>query len=122
MNLIPDRRTARASDVVPMINIAFLLLIFFLVMARMVPPDPFDVTAPQADGSAVEAREALFVSSQGRLAFNDLTGEAAFQAAVRHETLHLRADAGLGAELFAELTARLADAGVRSINLSTVSP
>lgn len=50
------KRPARSTDesIVPLINIVFLLLVFFMLAGTIEPADPFDVEPPQ---SAVEPGE-----------------------------------------------------------------
>ena len=46
----PGARPRRPREsAVPMINIVFLLLIFFLMTATIAPPAPFAVTPPAAE-------------------------------------------------------------------------
>ena len=47
---LPRRSRARATDenVVPLINIVFLLLVFFMLTGTLRPAEPFDVTPPKA--------------------------------------------------------------------------
>jgi periplasmic protein TonB len=47
----PPRRP-RAESVVPMINVVFLLLVFFLMTATIAPPDPFASVPPDPFASA----------------------------------------------------------------------
>lgn len=46
MDFAPPKRRPRAESIVPMINVVFLLLIFFLMTAQIAPPDPFEVAPP----------------------------------------------------------------------------
>ncbi|MBL4543543.1 MAG: biopolymer transporter ExbD, partial [Rhodobacteraceae bacterium] len=48
MRLAAPRPTRPREPVVPMINVVFLLLIFFLMAAVIAPPEPFGVTLPRA--------------------------------------------------------------------------
>ena len=114
------RREARES-IVPMINVVFLLLIFFLMTAQIAPPEPFEVSPPEssAEGPA-EARAVLHVAGTGELAFNDARGEAVFAALDglgEAETLKLRADRSVPAEKIAALLGRLAGLGISKIEL-----
>ena len=44
----PDDTPRRGGDnLLPMINVVFLLLIFFLISAEMTPPEPFEVSSPR---------------------------------------------------------------------------
>lgn len=115
----------RGEPIVPMINIVFLLLIFFLMTASIAPPDPFDVLPPDA---AIEADalppQTLFVAADGTLAFEDARGEAVFAALADAlpEPLSIRADARLPAAELAALLPRLAASGVAQFDLVTVLP
>lgn len=119
----PPRR--QGEPIVPMINIVFLLLIFFMMSASIAAPDPFEVIPPNA---AIEAETlppgVLFVASDGTLAFVDARGEAVFAAlqAEALEELAIRADARLPAAELAQLLPRLAEVGVTQYELISVLP
>ncbi|WP_114964606.1 ExbD/TolR family protein [Alkalilacustris brevis] len=119
----PRPRPARESAV-PMINIVFLLLIFFLMSAQIAPPEPFDVSPPEAQTQLPEAGrdpDALYLGADGRLAFGPARDEAVWPAlAARDEApLVLRVDAAApGAELAAVL-ARLSGLGIARVSLIT---
>lgn len=111
------------ENIVPMINVVFLLLIFFLMTAQIAPPHPIDVTPPasastdQADNAAT-----LYVSETGLLAYQDLRGDdvfAALQALDQDAPLLIRADAAASAQNLAKLLPRLAAAGIANVALIT---
>lgn len=114
-------RRQRRENVVPMINVVFLLLVFLLMTARLAPPEPFAVDLPEAAGAAgAPGPEALLVAADGRLAFGVLEGAAAIAAAVGADApLILRADRGLPAAELARLLARLAALGQGEVRLLT---
>ncbi len=121
--LAPRQRPREA--VVPMINVVFLLLIFFLMTAAFVPPAPMDVTLPQGAAAAQAGTEdALYLSADGTLAFRSETGAAALRLAASgaNGALDLRADAGVAAADLAKVLSRLAAAGVSEARLITVRP
>lgn len=118
----PARRAPR-ENVVPMINVVFLLLVFFMMMARMTPPAPVEVTPPAGTAApAPDAGRALYVAADGTLGYGAARGDAALDQAARRAgdaPLVLRADADLpGSELTALVT-RLAAAGVTRVSLVT---
>lgn len=128
---ITTGRQARrpAETLVPMINIVFLLLIFFLLSATVAPPDPFDLRLPDAavEGDAsVQGPAVLHVSAEGELAFRDLRDEAAlmalaalFQAAdAAPKVLVLRVDAAVDGAAFAALLTRLNALGASGLSLT----
>ncbi|RAP41558.1 hypothetical protein BYZ73_09855 [Rhodovulum viride] len=119
-----DRQRRQGESIVPMINVVFLLLIFFLMSARLVPPAPFETAPPQADAAEPATGDMLHLSAAGDLAFGDLRGEAVFAAlAARPEgaaPLVIRADAGVEAVALARIAARLTAEGRGPLRLVTV--
>jgi biopolymer transport protein ExbD len=112
----------RGESVVPMINVVFLLLIFFLMSATIVPPDPFGATPPEASTAETAGREdTLHIGADGALAFGPARGEAALAAVPAGRPLLVRADAGLAASDLARILSRLAAAGVTDIRLAAVA-
>jgi biopolymer transport protein ExbD len=75
----PPRRLP-PEPYLPLINVVFLLLIFFLIVARMGPADPLPVTAPVADGTKVGGKMALYLAADGTLAHGAVLGDAALGA------------------------------------------
>ncbi|MCK0149078.1 biopolymer transporter ExbD [Marivita sp. S6314] len=115
------RRTSR-EPVVPMINVVFLLLIFFLMTAQIVPPAPFDITLPTAGGEDDAARDTLYLGADGTMAFADARGDAALAAAVaasEQSPLRVLADAQLDAATLARTLASLTALGATAIDLVT---
>ena len=110
------------NDAVPMINVAFLLLIFFMLAAQIAPPDPIEIDLPEAVGGApVKDPDALFVGADGSLAFGELRDRAAFGAAVgrdRAGPLILRVDRAFSGPDLAGLLGRLREAGLTEVWLS----
>ncbi|WP_417263404.1 ExbD/TolR family protein [Celeribacter sp.] len=88
-------RQAPAESVVPMINVVFLLLIFFLMTAQIAPPAPIEVELPDAGVEAeVEAVLPLFFGRDGLLAFQEAQGTEEALHALEIERLRLCADGG----------------------------
>ncbi len=123
MTLDPPPRRSRGENIVPMINIVFLLLIFFLLTATIAPPDPFPVTPPTAAAAAEEIASGttLHVADDGAVAYGPLRDAEALAALVGHEgRLVLRADAGLPGADLAGLLARLSALGLTEVDLTVV--
>lgn len=116
----PVKRPMRES-IVPMINVVFLLLIFFLMTAQITPPDPFEITPPDSSAEApAEGQRILYVSAEGKLAYGDVEDEAVFAALSdlgEGEPLMIRADKAVDASRIAALLPRLAAVGVRNVKL-----
>lgn len=115
-------RTSRSSgdSIVPMINVAFLLLVFFLMTAVLAPPEPFDVAPPVATGREAEvAPDTLVISAEGDLALGAARGDAVYDV-LPDGPLRIRSDAGLEGATLARIVGRLGELGVSRIELITV--
>ncbi|TGD62654.1 biopolymer transporter ExbD [Tabrizicola sp. WMC-M-20] len=125
-------RPRRRPNLTPMINVVFLLLIFFLISARLTPPEPFAVTPPEAQAEAeAQGDFTLFISAKGQLGCRDLLDDpalAAFEAArtghcavtdcaTDPTRLTLRADTALPAARLAQILPRLVPLGFAQIEL-----
>ena len=134
----PPRRKPPES-IVPMINVVFLLLIFFLMTAQIAPPEPFEITPPDVtgDGTPAEGEFTLYLGPDGTLAYGETFGEeaalTALEAAkdsycvaagcsdgVAPPPLILRADARVPGARLARLMPLIAQAGFPAIQLVTV--
>ncbi|MEM1299717.1 MAG: biopolymer transporter ExbD [Pseudomonadota bacterium] len=119
----------RAESVVPMINVVFLLLIFFLMTATIAPSEPFEVAPPESRAEdPAEASQPLFVSAEGDLVWGELKDDAAVAAisSARQNgdnlpPLTIRADRKVSGQAIARLLKRLAGAGVTQSQLIAVS-
>ena len=95
-----------------MINVVFLLLVFFLIAATIALPAPLAVEPPVAEGFPTGPGRALHLSARDEVAFGSARGEAAVAAAIRAGSpVTLRADAGAEAASVAALLARIAAEG-----------
>lgn len=137
MDFSDPARKAPTENIVPMINVVFLLLIFFLMTAQIAPPEPLPVTPPEASSEdPAEADLTLYLGADGNLVFRDASGtEVALRAlelariarcgdggcaGATVPPLILRADAGVPAPQIARLLPRLAAIGFSGIQLVTV--
>jgi biopolymer transport protein ExbD len=121
----PPRARRPRENIVPMINVVFLLLVFFVLAAEITPPEPFDVAPPVSitaeELAADQAGTAiLYLSADAQMAFRDARGPSVFDEIARsgpHAPLIIRADAGLSAADLARHLRDLRAAGVESIAL-----
>ncbi len=125
MQIQSPRRTPPRETVVPMINVVFLLLVFFLMTSQIAPPDPVEITPPQASqGTPVDHGSRLLVGADGLPRFDGLRGEAAVAAIAARDPeagpLILAADGAVPAETVARLMQQLAAFGVARIELSVL--
>ncbi len=119
----PPRR-ARGESIVPMINVVFLLLIFFLMTSNLSQREPFEVTPPetadaQSAGGEDDGQQVVFMDENGRIHHDGQEGDSAIDslAAADHSTVKIRADADLEASVLAETLQRMAQAGLSSVEL-----
>ena len=128
MNFAPPRKRRIDQDraIVPMINVVFLLLVFFLLTASLTLPPPREITAPVAQTPLRDPQPGtLYIAADGQLFFGDKTGEAALIAlsATRPEgPLPVLADAAYPAADLARLLPELAALRITDVRLITVQP
>lgn len=127
MDFDTEPARSRGESIVPMINVVFLLLIFFLITARIAPPEPFPVDLPAAAAdSPAEGGGALWLAADGRIAFEGLAGEVAVAAAASAareagEPLLVRADRASDGATLARLLAALGEAGAAEVRIVTAA-
>lgn len=117
---LPKTRPAR-ENIVPMINVVFLLLIFFLMTAQIVPPAPLDVTPPQStsEQKPQEART-VFIDADGLIAVDDLVGAPALATIVDGSgPLTLYVDHQLDAKIFLSRLKQIDPGANRSLAIVT---
>jgi len=118
------------ARILPLINIVFLLLIFFMVAGRLSASDPFDVSPP-ATGNASEARlegVEILLGARGALALDGREMErAALKTALARRLrdapdtrLRLRADQRGEARALVALMQELRALGARDVTLITL--
>jgi len=128
MKLPKAKRPARTDiDMVPMINFAFLLLIFFMLAGTLVPAQklpidpPRSVLATPADPSG----NVLLVTADGRIGFaGELLPEAELPARIAQwrkehpqEALRIKADAAVDAARVIQLLQGLRASGIEHVSL-----
>lgn len=131
---IPQPEKVRSTDIdmVPMINFAFLLLIFFMLTGSIASGDALGVHPPASvvETNTGDSPHVLLVAADGRLqlAGQPLNlpqlGEAATAWRAQHigELLQVKADATAGAARVVEVFEILRAAGIERVSLLTVKP
>lgn len=73
MHLKRPEKREHSENIIPLINIVFLLLIFFMVTAKLAPQDPFEIKPPKSILSIEEKKVdgVLYLSIDGQLAYNN---------------------------------------------------
>jgi biopolymer transport protein ExbD len=130
VQLRPRRERRPSEHVVPLINVVFLLLVFFMLTGRLAAPPALDLELP-VDTSPVPETQAsstdetppmLSIDADGVLALGarrvDPT-ELASALADPPELLALRADARVPARLLVPVLEQLEAAGISRIDLIT---
>jgi biopolymer transport protein ExbD len=139
LRIAPIRRGRRAESLLPMIDVVFFLIIFFMMVSHFAAPEPFAVARPTSDGTEAVAGElSLFLDAAGQWGHvgpdGAVMGDAALQslqAALQDrcavvdctETpaiLLLHADAEAPASLLAEALPQLMAMGFADLRLITV--
>lgn len=124
------RKTQRDEDTLPLINLVFLLLVFFMLVGALSAPDALEVDAPRAQGlnPADAGAHSLVLSRDGRLglgrevfAIDQLPARAAaWQAAHPGQPLQFKADGAVEAQQVVALLEVLQRAGVTQLSLMAV--
>ncbi|MFO7855111.1 MAG: biopolymer transporter ExbD [Paracoccaceae bacterium] len=120
------------ASVLPLINVVFLLLVFFMVAGRLSDGDPFEVAPPESrtEGPAPAAPMRVLLAADGRLALDGevmerealLAAVAARLEAEPEAELRVKADGAAEGAALAALVADLAAAGAREARLVTMAP
>lgn len=130
MRFEPRRPAAHEASILPLINVVFLLLIFFMLAGSLSVKEPLPVAAPESVSEGIPEQEALrlLLDRDGRMALDgevireterlDRVREAMNAAPGRR--LHLKADAAIAANQVAMLLEALRELGVERVRLITV--
>lgn len=130
---LPSPVVLRRSDepMGPLIDVVFLLLIFFLLVGTVAPPDPIkvDPATSESDDGPVNGELAVLLSADGRLAFEGQELErTALARAVRQRLaegaqpiVQLKADARLSAQEVIAVLDLLRGVGIDDLVLLTVT-
>ena len=120
----PTRRARRDDDLIPLINVVFLLLVFFMLTGTLRPPESRDIDLPRIEQGAEAdgAPPTLTLDREGRLHRNGtpLRGaarEAELDALGTAELVRIRADHRVDSHLLLALVEQLRRAGTREIEL-----
>ena len=126
----PQRRQA-GENVIPLINVALLLLVFFLLAGRLADPLPFPADPPAARSGdpATHDRTVVLIGADGQLAIDgrpvDLDGLRGDMArrtdAEEDRRVTVRADAAVEAAIVISVLRALQSSGVGDVKLLTRS-
>ncbi len=122
----PDKRGELFENTLPLINIVFLLLIFFMLAGTFSSPEYFQLNLPLADtGNAVNTRNiTLLMDANGELAIADSpytqTELIDYLQAQHLEQIQLKADGAVKAAQLLGLIEALAAINIQTIHLMTL--
>lgn len=118
------------EQTLPLINVAFLILIFFMLAGVLEQPDLFQVNPPESPGP--DARKSdlptILVSSEGRLAVGEMEIEPSELGSLmifalseaEQQVVYVKADAALEMQRLIGIMEILETAGAESIVLLTI--
>lgn len=129
MKLPESQRKEPEENVIPLINIVFLLLIFFMVAGTLTPRSPFDITLPATEQGGERPTDPLriYLSGDGRIALNGeeiaaggLSGRLAARFASSPDLpVQIEADSDAASHKLLEVMDALREAGFERVNLLT---
>ncbi len=130
MRIVPTQRRNDDERILPLINVVFLLLIFFMLAGELSARDPFNIQPPKsASTTPADSRDiVLQVAADGRIALDgEEIAEADLVAAIKGMSeylltadLFLKSDASVDAVRIVEIMEKLRAAGVAKLRLLTV--
>ena len=130
MHFEPSRRVSDEERILPLINIVFLLLIFFMLAGRLAVSDPFRIDPPRSmiEAAAHQREMIVLVGAQGRLALDgEVMEPARIQSSVAKRVsggvspgVLVRADGQAEVISVMEVMELLQDAGVENLKLLTL--
>lgn len=113
--------------VLPLINVVFLLLIFFMLAGQLAAVDPFRTEPPRSasEGLTQEHEMMVYIGADGRLAFGGtVVNEAELRGAIARngaaQTVRLKADGRASAVRVIAVMELLRAAGVERLDLLTL--
>jgi biopolymer transport protein ExbD len=118
------------ANLIPLINVVFLLLIFFMLAGRLAPTEPVAVDPPRSDSpqSARATPLVLLIDRTGQIRLDgELLDETTLAARVADRLangpphLQIKADATLEALRLVDLLELLRAAGAEEIDLLTLA-
>ena len=130
MRFQPPRPKSDDERILPLINVVFLLLIFFMLAGKLATIDPIEVTPPRsASEGMIDTRELVIViGANGDLAFDgERTDQTSLKEMVAKRLIGdtalqvwLKADSGTDSVQVITIREILREAGVERLKLLTI--
>lgn len=118
------------DEILPLINIVFLLLIFFMTAGHLETSDTFDVSPPTSQEISPPGEQNLIVliDKSGRVALNNnLVSDANIKSEIKRRLMntslakvHIKTDGDTAASRIIEIMEILRDQGVKDVRLLTI--
>ena len=125
MNFSKSSYVSEKENIVPMINIVFLLLIFFLITSSLVPRPGEIIDRPfgLSDSNAKNPNY-LLITSSAEIMYLGQTGETAWDVIKKNEPalLTLEADRNLAAQKFISLINKLDSMNITQLEMIVNDP
>lgn len=123
MMALPPPRNER-ENVIPLINVVFLLLIFFMIAGQMTQPETLGITPPDVEGTYDTAGMAdkLLLDSHGTLMLGDkVIAPDDLSGLVKEDSpVTLKIDRDCKRDCFLPVLKALQEAGQQKVNLITL--
>jgi biopolymer transport protein ExbD len=128
MRLHRPRKREMPENTIPLINVVFLLLIFFMLAGRLSQPEPFGVTPPQSASQQQPGEQdtVVYVGADGTLALgreklplSELPGALAAARGESDQPVRLKADAEAEANRVIRVMETLKKAGITQVVVLT---
>ncbi|MEO1013927.1 MAG: biopolymer transporter ExbD [Pseudomonadota bacterium] len=131
MKIVSSRPKRELVNITPLIDVVFILLVFFMLAGAIERPPPVDVTPPRSDTelSGEEEDVVVLVGADGDIAFQgqvmpndgEFVRAATLWFAVRpNSSIQLKADADADAARVIQVMELLREAGAQYLALVTV--
>ena len=130
MDITEPQKKREYETVLPLVNIVFLLLIFFMLAGAFTKPDMFNITVPNATVENNVDHDTLIIlmNGNGELAIETTRySEEELLALIKREVekkketiIQLKADQQLKSQHLINIMERLSNTGLQSIHLLTV--
>ena len=120
MNFRKTSYVSEKENIVPMINIVFLLLIFFLITSSLVPRSSEIIERPFGlSDSNVQDLSYLFITSNSEIMYRGQSGEIAWNLIKESNVniLTIEADRNLPATKFISLMNKLRDMNIPNLEM-----
>jgi biopolymer transport protein ExbD len=130
MKLPPPRRSSLQLNLMPLLDVVFILLIFVVLVARFVDQERIDVDVPTSTGGRQVQEEALVLTLEeagqvvieGRTIGPEQLPHVLKAAHTRHERAVLVADQAIPLQAAVDVLSAAREAGFTAVALATRPP